>query len=52
MALTFTVKYSTVCILILISFIKNTTSLYFHIQEGERKCFIEEIPDDTLVVGE
>jgi len=25
--------------------------LYFHIQEGERKCFIEEVPDDTLIVG-
>jgi len=27
------------------------TSLYFHIQETEKKCFIEEIPDDTMVVG-
>lgn len=25
--------------------------LYFHISETERKCFIEEIPDETLVVG-
>lgn len=25
--------------------------LYFHIGETERKCFIEEIPDETLVVG-
>ncbi|XP_074599286.1 transmembrane p24 trafficking protein eclair [Brevipalpus obovatus] len=25
--------------------------LYFHIGETERKCFIEEVPDDTLVVG-
>lgn len=25
--------------------------LYFHIAEGERKCFIEEIPDDTTVLG-
>jgi len=25
--------------------------LYFDILEGERKCFIEEIPDDTLIVG-
>ncbi|XP_003744871.1 transmembrane emp24 domain-containing protein eca [Galendromus occidentalis] len=25
--------------------------LYFHIAEGERKCFIEEVPEDTLVVG-
>ena len=26
-------------------------ALYFHIKETERKCFIEEVPDDTLVVG-
>merc|ERR1712076_229680 len=25
--------------------------LYFHIGETERKCFIEEIPDETMVVG-
>lgn len=27
------------------------TPLYFHIGETERKCFIEEIPDETVVVG-
>ncbi|KHN86767.1 Transmembrane emp24 domain-containing protein eca [Toxocara canis] len=26
-------------------------SLYFHIAETERKCFIEEIPDETMVIG-
>lgn len=25
--------------------------LYFHIAETERKCFIEEIPDETTVLG-
>ena len=25
--------------------------LYFHIGETEKKCFIEDIPDDTMVVG-
>ena len=29
-----------------------TYGLYFHIGEIEKKCFIEDIPDDTLVVGE
>jgi len=24
--------------------------LYFHIAETERKCFIEEIPDETMVM--
>ena len=26
--------------------------LYFHIHETEQRCFIEEVPQDTLVVGE
>ena len=25
--------------------------LYFHIRETEEKCFIEEVPDETMVVG-
>uniref|UniRef100_A0A3B3TJL0 Transmembrane p24 trafficking protein 9 n=1 Tax=Poecilia latipinna TaxID=48699 RepID=A0A3B3TJL0_9TELE len=28
------------------------SSLYFHMTEGEQKCFIEEIPADTIVVGD
>jgi len=28
-----------------------TSGLYFHIGETERKCFIEEIPDETMVTG-
>ena len=28
-----------------------TSGLYFHIGETERKCFIEEIPDETTVLG-
>jgi len=31
--------------------INLSNSLYFHIAETERKCFIEEIPDETMVVG-
>lgn len=26
--------------------------LYFHMGETEKKCFIEEIPDETMVTGE
>lgn len=34
------------------AFIANSVSgLYFHIGETERKCFIEEIPDETTVLG-
>lgn len=33
-------------------FIVHTAhGLYFHIGETERKCFIEEIPDETTVLG-
>ena len=31
--------------------LSSVESLYFHIRETERKCFIEEVPDETLVVG-
>lgn len=41
--------------LIIISIIgilgQSVSSLYFHIGETERKCFIEEIPDETTVLG-
>lgn len=39
-----------VVLLVTLSF-STVTSLYFHIAETERKCFIEEIPDDTTVIG-
>lgn len=31
---------------------QTTHGLYFHIAETERKCFIEEIPDETTVMSE
>lgn len=31
--------------------LNRVDALYFHIRETERKCFIEEVPDETLVVG-
>nr|XP_042913829.1 transmembrane emp24 domain-containing protein eca-like [Parasteatoda tepidariorum] len=36
---------------LLILYLSVASGLYFHISETERKCFIEEIPDETLVVG-
>ncbi|CAH1782702.1 unnamed protein product [Owenia fusiformis] len=36
------------CCILLIPVISG---LYFHIGETEKKCFIEEIPDETMVVG-
>ncbi|ESN90466.1 hypothetical protein HELRODRAFT_70799 [Helobdella robusta] len=32
-------------------FLPAIHGLYFHIGETQKKCFIEDIPDDTLVVG-
>ena len=39
-------------ILTLCFVIHVSNGLYFHIGETERKCFIEEIPDETMVTGE
>jgi len=36
---------------ILLSLLPIVYPLYFHIGETERKCFIEEIPDETMVTG-
>lgn len=37
-------------LILIICFFQLSYSLYFHISETERKCFIEEIPEDTLVI--
>ncbi len=37
--------------LIFILYLSSVSALYFHIAETERKCFIEEIPDETMVIG-
>ena len=37
--------------LVLLCILEYGTGLYFHIAETERKCFIEEIPDETAVLG-
>ncbi|KAB0796750.1 hypothetical protein PPYR_10811 [Photinus pyralis] len=36
--------------LIVLSVLHTVCGLYFHIGETERKCFIEEIPDETNVI--
>lgn len=37
--------------IILIFCFRYSDGLFFHIAETERKCFIEEIPDETTVLG-
>ncbi|OQV24512.1 Transmembrane emp24 domain-containing protein 9 [Hypsibius exemplaris] len=36
---------------ILALLICSSNGLYFHLGETEKKCFLEEIPDETMVVG-
>lgn len=33
-------------------FAQSASALYFYLAAGENRCFIEEIPKDTIVVGE
>lgn len=41
-----------IVLFVVATFVVNFSSaLYFHISETERKCFIEEIPDDTMILG-
>ncbi|XP_055332863.1 transmembrane emp24 domain-containing protein 9-like [Paramacrobiotus metropolitanus] len=36
---------------LLLVLISSCYGLYFHLGETEKKCFMEEIPDETMVVG-
>lgn len=38
-------------LLVFLLCVQYSSGLYFHIGETERKCFIEEIPDETTVLG-
>lgn len=42
---------SCVGFLLLFVWLSPSQALYFHIGETEKKCFIEEIPDETMVIG-
>lgn len=43
--------FKSISLLCLVYF-SSSLALYFHISETERKCFIEELPDQTMVIGE
>ncbi|ESO08181.1 hypothetical protein HELRODRAFT_75680 [Helobdella robusta] len=38
-------------LLVAISIFSLTDGLYFHLSETSKKCFIEEVPENTLVTG-
>ena len=37
--------------LLALTLVGAAEGLYFHVREGERRCFVEEVPDDEIVVG-
>lgn len=39
---------ATLCLAVCVSLVNG---LYFHIGETEEKCFIEEVPAETMIVG-
>ena len=43
---------SAAAVILTVAWICPSHALYFHIGETEKKCFIEEIPDETMVIGE
>ncbi|VDL60786.1 unnamed protein product [Hymenolepis diminuta] len=44
-------KLTTVIFITAFLLIQSTNGIYFHIREGSVKCFIEEVPEDTLISG-
>ncbi|KAI5480461.1 ER to Golgi transport-related protein [Pseudohyphozyma bogoriensis] len=36
---------------LLLSLVHLSSALYFYLEAGENKCFLEELPKDTIVVG-
>lgn len=40
-----------ICLALVLCALHSACGLYFHISETERKCFIEEVPDETTVIG-
>lgn len=40
-----------IAVVLVVFSVDFTNGLYFHMGETEKKCFIEEIPDETMVTG-
>lgn len=45
-------KAVVVALLVIVGCCEQGLALYFHIGETESKCFIEEVPAQTMIVGE
>ena len=44
-------KNMKIFILLVAVYLERCSALYFHMGETEKKCFLEEIPDETMVTG-
>jgi hypothetical protein len=38
-------------LVVLLGLSQFTNALYFYLNAGENRCFLEELPKDTIVVG-
>lgn len=37
--------------ILLLALLHNVSALYFYVTEGQHRCFLEEVPKDTLIVA-
>ena len=40
-----------IALLVLLSILPSVFGLYFYLEGSEQKCFLEELPKETLVTG-
>ncbi|KAI7906551.1 emp24/gp25L/p24 family/GOLD-domain-containing protein [Cokeromyces recurvatus] len=38
-------------LLLLVTYLTSTQALYFYLEGSEKKCFIEDLPKETMVIG-
>jgi hypothetical protein len=38
-------------LLLLVAYLAGTQALYFYLEGSEKKCFIEDLPKETMVIG-
>jgi hypothetical protein len=47
----FNITRRTIALLVLLSILPSVFGLYFYLEDTEQKCFIEELPEGTMVIG-
>lgn len=38
-------------LVLLVAYLAGTQALYFYLEGSEKKCFIEDLPKETMVIG-